>query len=419
MILPRLLEIVPLSSPIDAVVSVPGSKSGTNRALLLAALSAGSTTLRGALWSEDTEIMVNCLRALKVDVSVEQDPGESGNRTMTITGRGGFIGPGGSREAPLDLYVGNAGTAARFIAALVCLGNGSYRLSGTARMHERPQGALFSALRQLGYSVESAAGEKLPAVIQGSGPRPGAQCRVRIDESSQFASALLLAATRGKWQVTVEGENAEESGYVRLTSQMIEGFPTGGGVLTIEPDASNASYFWGAGWLLERNASTRSSRIRVAEWMARSSQIDAQFPNVLRTFPDTLSRTHDLGDSIMTAIVLASFADGPKAFVDLGRLRVQECERVQALHTELKKCGAEVVEEGDTLRITPAVLHGAEIETYDDHRMAMCFAMLSLVVPGIRIRNPECVRKTFPDFFLKLSQLPPHGLGVQVRSEPS
>jgi 3-phosphoshikimate 1-carboxyvinyltransferase len=219
--------------------------------------------------------------------------------------------------------------------------------------------------------------------------------------------------------VTVEGENAEESAYVRLTSEMIEAFPSAGGVFTIEPDASNASYFWGAGWLLERNGSTRSSRIRVAEWMEHSSQIDAQFPDVLRSFPDVVSRTHDLGDSIMTAIVLASFAGVPKTFVDLGRLRVQECERVQALHTELKKCGAAVVEEGDTLRITPGVLHGAEIETYDDHRMAMCFAMLGLVVPGIRIRNPECVRKTFPDFFLKLSQPPPHGLGVQVRSEPS
>jgi 3-phosphoshikimate 1-carboxyvinyltransferase len=186
-ILPRLLEIVPLSSPIDAVVSVPGSKSATNRALLLAALSSGTTTLQGALWSEDTEIMVSCLRALNVDVSVAEDPRESGNRTMTVVGRGGSIGPGGSRGNPLELFVGNAGTAARFIAALVCLGQDSYRLSGTARMHERPQGALFSALRQLGYSVESA-GEKLPAVIQGAGPRPGAKCRVRIDESSQFAS---------------------------------------------------------------------------------------------------------------------------------------------------------------------------------------------------------------------------------------
>jgi len=119
-------------------------------------------------------------------------------------------------------------------------------------------------------------------------------------------------------------------------------------------------------------------------------------------------------DSIMTAIVLAPFADSEKSFIDLGRLRLQECDRVRALHTELGKCGATIVEEDDTLRITPGPLHGAEIETYNDHRMAMCFAMLGLVVPGIRIRNPECVRKTFPNFFEKLADSPPHGLGVNI-----
>ena len=135
---------------------------------------------------------------------------------------------------------------------------------------------------------------------------------------------------------------------------------------------------------------------------------------MIRTFPKTISRRHDLGDSIMTAIVLAPFADSEKTFVDLGRLRVQECERVQALYTELAKCGARIREEGDTLRITPGPLHGAEIETYDDHRMAMCFAMLGLVVPGVRIRNPECVRKTFPNFFEKFAEAPPRGLGVKL-----
>ena len=143
--------------------------------------------------------------------------------------------------------------------------------------------------------------------------------------------------------------------------------------------------------------------------------MDARFPGVLRSFPERLSRQRDLGDSIMTAIVLAPFAGEPKTFVDLGRLRVQECERVKALHTELRKCGAILTEEGDTLRLVPGHLHGAEIETYDDHRMAMCFAMLGLAVPGIRIRNPECVRKTFPNFFQKLSQPPPQGLGATVR----
>jgi 3-phosphoshikimate 1-carboxyvinyltransferase len=409
-----LVEIVPVSKPLQAQISVPGSKSITNRALFLAAVSSGTTMLRGALWSEDTEIMVNCLQALGVQISVVEDPDESSNRTMTVTGTGGVLTRGGSPKRPLELFVGNAGTAARFMAALVCLGQGSYRLSGTPRMNERPQAALLDALRQLGYVVESGT-QTLPATIHGGGPHPGAACRVRIDASSQFASALLLAATRGRWEVTIEGEDAEESPYVQLTSEVIATFPPGGGTYAIEPDASSASYFWGADWLLGRRTVTRSSQIRVANWMQRSLQVDARFPGIIQSFPDRISRFRDLGDSIMTAIVLSPFAGAPKTFVDLGRLRVQESERVKALHTELEKCGAVVVEKGDTLEVSPGPLHGAEIETYDDHRMAMCFAMLALVVPGMQIRNPECVRKTFPNFFQKLSQPPPHGLGTTVR----
>jgi 3-phosphoshikimate 1-carboxyvinyltransferase len=206
---------------------------------------------------------------------------------------------------------------------------------------------------------------------------------------------------------------------VQLTSEIIAAFPDRGGTFAIEPDASSASYFWAADWILGKRAATQNSRVRVANWLDRSLQIDARFRNVIRTFPDRLSRRHDLGDSIMTAAVLAPFADSPKTFVDLGRLRVQESERVQALHAELRKCGASVTEEGDTLRIFPGPLHGAEIETYDDHRIAMCFAVLGLVVPGIRIRNPDCVKKTFPNFFEKLAQPPPEGLGVKVRTELS
>jgi 3-phosphoshikimate 1-carboxyvinyltransferase len=392
-ILPPLLELFPLSGPVQAEVTVPGSKSITNRALLLAGLSAQPVTLKGALWSDDTEVMTACLEKLGITVSVIVDSLESGNRTLQVSGRGGAIARGGSLENPLELFVGNAGTAARFVAALVCLGEGSYRLSGTPRMHERPQGELFAALRELGYSVQSP-NEKLPAVISGGGPHPGARCRIRSEESSQFASALLLAATRGGWQI-----DADSSPYIQLTSEIIQAFPADGGEFLIEPDASSASYFWGAGWLL------RGSDIRVANWMKRSSQIDSRFPEVIKAFPSVISRQTDLGDSIMTAIVLAPFADSEKTFTDLGRLRVQECERVYALRTELTKCGARVVEEGDTLRVTPGPLRGAEIETYDDHRMAMCFGMLGLAVPGMKIRNPECVRKTFPNFFEKLGLL--------------
>ncbi len=406
MILPQLIELLPLAGPVQAQVTVPGSKSITNRALLLAALSAQPVTLHGALWSDDTEAMAGCLEKLGIPVTLAPDPLETANRTIRVDGRGGTLAAGGTPDKPLELFVGNAGTAARFIAALVCLGEGNYRLSGTPRMHQRPQGALFAALRELGYVVHSQ-NEKLPAVICGSGPHPGAACRVRIEESSQFASALLLAAARGGWKVTVEGENSEESPYVHLTSEIVQTFPVNGGDFSVEPDASSASYFWGIGWLL------RSSEIRVASGMTASLQVDGRFPETIRRFPATLSRRLDLGDSIMTAIVLAPFADSEKTFVDLGRLRVQECERVRALHTELEKCGGRILEEGDTLRITPGPLHGAEIETYDDHRMAMCFAMLGLVVPGMRIRNPGCVRKTFPDFFEKLAQAPPRGLGAK------
>ena len=173
----------------------------------------------------------------------------------------------------------------------------------------------------------------------------------------------------------------------------------------MEPDASSASYFWGAGWLLDRHKATRPSHIRIANWMSHSSQIDARFPEILARFPDRLSRQNDLGDSIMTAIVLAPFADSPKTFVNLERLRVQESERVKALHAELTKCGARISEQDDTLHITPGPLHGAEIETYDDHRIAMCFSLVALSGTPVTIRDPGCVAKTFPDYFERFAVL--------------
>jgi 3-phosphoshikimate 1-carboxyvinyltransferase len=410
--LPPWIEIVPPSIPLNAVVTIPGSKSITNRSMVLAALSGGETILHGALWSEDTQVMFDCLRQLGIPISIEADPNESANRNITVTGHRGALAKGGTLEAPRELFVGNAGTAARFLAALVCLGQGVYRLSGVSRMHDRPQASLFAALRELGYRVDSP-NDRLPALIHGAGPRRGAKCRVRIDESSQFASAVLLAQSHGGWEVVVEGENSEESPYVQLTLDLLERFPGNGGTFHIEPDASSASYFWGAGWLLGS-----SSSIKVANWMPTSLQVDARFPEFLRTFPSMTSRRRDLGDSIMNAIVLAPFADAPKTFVDLERLRIQECERVRALHTELRKCGAEITEVADTLHVQPGKLHGATIETYGDHRMAMCFAMLGLRVPGIRIQDPSCVKKTFPNFFDKLAQVPPDGLGVRWLAGP-
>jgi 3-phosphoshikimate 1-carboxyvinyltransferase len=458
--LPNLIEIVPLSQPVHAEISVPGSKSITNRALVLAALAEGETTLRGALWSEDTQVMAECLQELGFMVNVAPDTDEECNRTITVYGQGGRVPRGGTAAQPLELFVGNAGTAARFLAAMVCLGSGAYRLHGVGRMHERPQAALFAALRELGYRIDSS-NDRLPAVIHGAGPRPG-RCTVSTAESSQFASALLLSERTGGWSVVVTGENADESPYVAMTAKLREVFPPSGGVFQIEPDASSGSYFWAAGTLEVKERQVLPSpsgqgqdvevgvalSVQVAHWPTSEWQIDQAFQSVAtilasrsRAFaqeldrilpgngpeaagpPSTprigISRQHHLGDAIMTAIVMAPLLVEPVRFTHLGRLRVQECERVVALRTELTKCGAKVIEEGDTLTVLPSSLHGAEIETYDDHRMAMCFAILGLKVPGLRIKNPSCVKKTFPNFFRKLATPPPGGLGATIREAAS
>jgi 3-phosphoshikimate 1-carboxyvinyltransferase len=408
MSLPELIEIMPLDAPVSAVITVPGSKSITNRALILAALAGGAVTLRGALWSEDTQIMAAALRQLGFAIDLQPDEKEFCNRTINVRGLGGQIPNGGTAEKPLELFVGNAGTAARFLTALACLGRGVVRLHGTERMHERPQAALFAALRALGYRIDSA-NDRLPAAIHGSGPRP-ASCRVNIAESSQFASALLLCSPAGGWKVELAGESEEEAPYVSMTRQLMTAFPRSGGEFQIEADASSASYFHAAGWLLQASAGISVAAFPKSDW-----QVDAAFPRFL-PLPGEISRRRQLGDSIMTAIVLAPFASQPTRFRDLERLRVQECERVSALKTELIKCGAHVEEQKDDLTVFPSkdALHGEEIETYNDHRVAMCFAILGLKIKGIRIKNPSCVKKTFPNFFQKLAGLPPSGLGAVI-----
>jgi 3-phosphoshikimate 1-carboxyvinyltransferase len=248
-----------------------------------------------------------------------------------------------------------------------------------------------------------------------------------------------------------------------MTAEMVKVFPKSVGSFQIEPDASSGSYFWAA-WVLVPHGpehlehseqfgvevpTHELNKIEVSHWPASGWQIDELFPDFLllranaRTTHELdrakvpikqalqilkgqkdrweISRRTDLGDSIMTAIVSSAGEDSflvlpgqAFRFTDLGRLRVQECERVVALRTELTKCGAKVIEIGDTLEVFPSKLHGAEIETYNDHRMAMCFAVLGLKVPGIKLRNPACVKKTFPNFFQKLAAAPPHGLGVAI-----
>ena len=400
--LPDLIEVSPPRRQKESKVVLPGSKSLTNRALILAALASAPVVLRGALWSEDTQAMVECLERLGFGVEVADDPAEPANRTLTVQGAGGRIPNAGTPDKPLELFVENAGTAARFLPPMLCLGHGSYRVSGIERMHQRPQAALVAALRQLGYRIDTP-NDRLPAVIHGTGPRPGAACSVSVEESSQFASALLLSAGIGGWQVSVTGANEDELPYVDMTRRLVKDFPWNGGTYGIEADASGASYFWGADWLLRESG----SRVTVVPTPRSGMQADQKFLDLVAqgTWRPAYSRQTDLADSIMTAIVLAPFAPETTRFTELGRLRVQECERVKALRTELTKCGARVEESGDTLTIHPGPLHGAEIETYNDHRIAMCFGMLGLRVPGMRLSKPACVRKTFPNFFAKLAEL--------------
>ena len=409
--LPDVISIQPLSMLPQAEVVVPGSKSLTNRALIVAVLREGTTTLKNALWSEDTRLMVSCLRALGFKIIAEPDPKESCNRTLIVRGQAGRIPRSGTVEKPLELFVGNAGTAARFLTALVCLGNGYYRLSGSKRMHERPQAGLIRSLRQLGYHL-AAEDNRLPLVVEGAGPKQ-ASCEVDLSESSQFASALLLAEEAGGWQIQWKEEAWKQSPYVKMTSEWIAAMKRGGAEFSIEPDASSGSYFWGVN-ALGMPASKNGAKVSVRNWPRSGWQIDADFPKFL-TQRRELSRERDLGDSIMTAIVLAALGEVPRRFVDLARLRAQECERVAALRTELTRCGVRVVEEGESLTVFPGALRPTVVETYGDHRMAMCFALLALRHPGIRLRNPACVEKTFPNFFQKLSDQPPFGLGSAIR----
>lgn len=402
------IELVPASENTSEVnISIPGSKSITNRALILAAISKGQTTLNGALWSEDTQIMVGALKKLGFTIEVLDDPNEPCNRTITISGLGGHIPISGTESEPLDIFVGNAGTAARFLVAFLCTGRGVYHVSGVERMHKRPQRALFSSLKNLGYKIESNA-DYLPATIYGGG-RKEKEVSVSIDESSQFASALLLVSKVGGWRVTIDKEEGDNMPYVEMTKQMIDGFPSTGGDYKIEPDSSSASYFWAAAHVLD-------IPIKIVNWPSTNWQVDTFFPKYL-PLPPELSREIHLGDSILTAIALAPLMNKPYSFHDLGRLRVQECERVVAMRTELSKIGAQITEKGESLFVEPSRhnLHGAEIDTYNDHRIAMSMSLIGIKVPGIRINNPGCVNKTFPNFFSKWSDKRPHGLGLTVR----
>ena len=418
--------IAPARGPIEADVRLPGSKSLTNRALLVAALASGESTLRGALYSDDTRYMAGALRALGLEIE-EDAPGER----FVVGGRGGRWPAG---EA--DLYIGASGTAARFLTAALTLGQGRYTLDGVPRMRERPIAPLLDALGQLGARATSRDGTGCPPVVVEADGLPGGACRVRGDLSSQFLSALLMVGPYAARGVTVEVEGELVSRpFVGLTVAIMRDFGAaaieeeGGRRFVVppgryeardylvEPDATAASYFFAA-------AALTGGRVRVAGLRRDSPQGDLAFVEVLERMgcavewgaddvtvrgPDQLGGVDaDMGpisDTAQTLAAIAPFAAGPVTMRNLAHTRHQETDRLAAVARELRRLGGRVEERADGLTIYPAALHAETVETYDDHRMAMSFALIGLRVPGLRIADPGCVAKTFPDFFERFGAL--------------
>jgi 3-phosphoshikimate 1-carboxyvinyltransferase len=428
---PELLPIAPLGRPPRAAVTPPGSKSITNRALVLAALSSvrRPQLLTGCLRSEDTEVCIAALRALGYEVEADW----SGPLQAVSVFRGDRpVVP--AREA--DLFVANSGTTMRFLTAMLALGDGRFRLDGVPRMRERPIADLLQALEQLGVRARSEAGNGCPPVVIDGGPWRGGNVRVRGDVSSQFLSGLLMAAPFAPAATTFEIDGPLVSQpYVEMTCRMMhhwrltttssapyvvpgsqpaDGLP--GGEYAVEPDASGASYFFAA-------AAITGGRVTVPGLSAHSLQGDVRFVDVLERMGCEVERSagaitvtggrlkgtdvgmSDISDTVMTLGAVALFADGPTTIRNVGHIRHKETDRIAALATELRRLGAGVEEFADGLTITPRPPRGATVETYNDHRMAMSLALVGLLVPGVVIADPGCVAKTYPGFFADLDKL--------------
>ena len=418
-------EIRPIFHPLRAVVRVPGSKSLTNRLLLVAALADGITTLKNALFSDDSRYFAESLRLL--NFTVESHPAES---TYRICGLGGDIP---ARAA--SLFVGNAGTAARFLTALLTLGNGEFVLNGDARMQQRPIGDLVSALTQLGAQVSSSNGYP-PVQITASG-LPGGCASVAGDVSSQFLSGLLMVApyARSSVELTVKG-GLNSRPYVDMTLAVMAEFGVQvvcsgykqfiinrqhyhtPGEYIIESDATAASYFFAA-------PAVCGGTVRVENISRRSKQGDLAFLDILARMGCTVGEgenwlevsgtselrgvevdLRDIPDTAQTLAAIAPFATTPTSLRGIASARLKETDRVTAVCRELIRLGVKVDEYPDGLTINPChSFHPAEINTYNDHRMAMAFSLIGLKIPGITILDPDCVSKTFPNYYEVLEQL--------------
>jgi len=423
---PDVLTVQPISRA-RGVVRLPGSKSISNRALLLAALADGTTLLTRLLDADDTRVMLEALRALGVAIDRDGD-------SARVSGCGGRFP---ARSA--DLFLGNAGTATRSLTAALAFADGRYRIDGVARMRERPIGDLVSALNALGARIEYEGAAGFPPLrIEPARRLLRDDVAIRGDVSSQFLTGLLMAAPlvapAAGLRVKVAGDLISQP-YVEMTVAMMKRFgvavnrsgdtfvvPAAGyrspGRVAVEGDASSASYFLALGLLA-------GGPVRVEGVGCDSVQGDVGFADLLRAMGGRIDRGADwieaaagdglravdwdctpIPDAAMTAAVVAMFAPGRSTLRGIGSWRVKETDRIAAMACELRKLGATVEEGADRLSVSgPTVLREATIDTYDDHRIAMCFALAATGGVPVHIRDPRCVGKTFPGFFAELAQL--------------
>lgn len=422
---PSEISIQPLDYPVDADIQIPGSKSVTNRALIIAALADGESTIRNPLFSDDSYWLLNALTQLGFKIYADGSQAE-----IQIFGQSGII-----PKNDIDVYVGNAGTVARFLPPALALGEGPYRIDGVARMRERPVDDLVCAMLQLGAGVEYGGEEgRFPLVVRGGGIR-GGEARVEGSKSSQFLSGLLMAAPYAEKQVTlwVEGGLVSRP-YVGITTDVMREFGVEvdsseegryviesacyqAGEYVVEPDASGASYFFAA-------AAVTGGRVRVPGLGSGSTQGDLRFVEVLREMGCEVEIAADyvevrgtgklrgvevdmneFSDTMITLAAIAPFAEGPTRITNIEHTRHQETDRISAVATELARMGVRVEEEQDGLLISPGPVRPALVRTYGDHRIAMAFAVTGLVASGITIQDPGCVTKTFPEYFERLDAL--------------
>lgn len=424
---PDELVIEPFEGPVDATIRVPGSKSITNRALIIGALADGTSTIENPLFSDDPYWLMAALTGLGLPTKADRGTG-----TVIVKGQRGIIPKSG-----VEVFVGNAGTAARFLPPVLALGEGPYLVDGVARMRERPVGDLVEAMKGLGARVGYAGEEgRFPIEVEGGGIRGGV-VGVRGTRSSQFLSGLLMAAPYAEEPVVLEVEGGLVSRpYIGITLGVMKDFgvevvdegrdrfvvPLGvykAGRYVVEPDASGASYFFAA-------AALTGGRVRVPGLGASSSQGDLGFVEVLAEMgceaeiganyievrgPERLRGVevdmNEISDTMITLGAIAPFASSPTTIKNVAHTRTQETDRIAAVAQELTRLGIRVEEYPDGMKITPGPVSSGTVRTYDDHRMAMAFSLLGLVVPGIRIQNPSCVTKTLPDYFQRLEALRP------------